>query len=451
MSVKENDFLVFGAGKSGVSSAKLLLAAGKKVCIYDGRNDFDFDKLKESNPELNGCDCFAGRLPDRKFDCAVVSPGISLENPDIAALKARRMEIWGEIELAYRFAKGEIYAITGTNGKTTTTSLTGKILGDYFKSVFVVGNIGNPFTEEALKTDGDSKIALEISSFQLESVTTFRPKASAILNITPDHLDRHHTMENYTRIKESITKNQTEDDTVVLNYEDDELRRFGQGLKNRVIFFSSKRVLDHGIYYKDKALYSTLSGREEKIIDTDELQILGTHNYENAAAAIALSLTAGLPLDSIRRSLKEFKPVEYRIEFFAEKKGVKYYDDSKGTNPDASVKAVLAMTRPIVLIGGGYDKKISYDSYVSTFKGRVKKFVIIGETKDQLKETCDRLGFKDYCTADSLEEAVRISEDAAQEGDCVLLSPASASWDMFKSYEQRGDLFKEYVRKLPDE
>jgi len=451
MSVKENDFLVFGAGKSGVSSAKLLLDAGKNVCIYDGRNDFDFEKLKNDNPALKDCECYAGELPDKKFDCAVVSPGISLENKDIEVLKARGIEIWGEIELAYRFSKGEIYAITGTNGKTTTTSLTGKILGDWFKSVFVVGNIGDPFTEEVLKTKDDSKIALEISSFQLEGVTTFKPKASAILNITPDHLDRHHTMENYIRIKESITKNQTEEDTVVLNYEDETLRTFGLGLKNKVIFFSGKRELDHGIYYRNGALYSTLSGKEEKIIDTDELQILGVHNYENAAAAVALSLTAGVPMDSIRKSLREFKPVPYRIEFFAEKKGVKYYDDSKGTNPDASVKAVLAMNRPIVLIGGGYDKKISYDSYVSAFKGRVKNFVIIGETKDQLKETCQRLGFKDYCLADSLEEAVKISAGLAQEGDCVLLSPASASWDMFKNYEQRGDLFKEYVRKLPDD
>ncbi len=453
----EEKYLVVGAGKSGVAACDLLQKKGRSAVLYDMNENMDFSAVQESHSDWKGIEYANGKYDENYnkglFDgitCVVMSPGVPVEGDFIDEIKKRGIKLSGEIELAYSLGLGEVYAITGTNGKTTTTSLTGQIFSNCFKSVFVVGNIGIPYTSVAADTVSDSKIIAEISSFQLETIDTFKPHVSAILNITPDHLNRHHTMENYSRIKESITKNQTSDDTCVLNYDDDELRRFGDTLKCKVIYFSSKRELSHGIYYRDKSIYNTLSGKEEKVIDVADMNILGVHNFENAAAAIAISVAAGVPMDIIRRSLKEFKAVEHRIEFTAEKKGVRYYNDSKGTNTDASIKAVLAMDRPILLIGGGFDKKISFDEWVETFPGKVKKLVLIGETKYDIAKVCDKYDFKDYTFADTLENAVDICAESAVNGDCVLLSPASASWDMFNSYEERGEIFKDYVRKLPE-
>ena len=453
----EEKYLVVGAGKSGVAACDLLQKKGRSATLYDMNENMDFSAIQESHPDWKGIEyangLYNGKHNEGLFDgitCVVMSPGVPVEGDFIDEIKKRWIKLSGEVELAYSLGLGEVYAITGTNGKTTTTSLTGQIFLNYFKSVFVVGNIGIPYTSVAFDTVSDTKIIAEISSFQLETIDTFKPHVSAILNITPDHLNRHHTMENYSRIKESITKNQTSDDTCVLNYEDDELRRFGETLKCKVIYFSSNRELPHGIYYRDKSIYSTLSGKEEKVIDVTDMNILGVHNFENASAAIAISVAAGVPMDIIRNSLKEFKAVEHRIEFTAEKKGVRYYNDSKGTNTDASIKAVLAMDRPILLIGGGFDKKISFDEWVETFAGKVKKLVLIGETKYDIAKVCDKFGFKDYIFADTLEKAIDVCAENAVCGDCVLLSPASASWDMFNSYEERGEIFKDYVRKLPE-
>ena len=451
--MSEKKFLVIGAGKSGVASCELLLKAGKTPVLYDGNVDCDFSKLKSNNPSIKDVTCIAGKIDPATladFEICVVSPGVPLDTPFIESLRESGLTIWGEIELAYRFAKGSVYAITGTNGKTTTTALVGKIFEDFFPSTFVVGNIGIPYTSVALDTTEESKTIAEISSFQLESTIEFRPKVSAILNITPDHLNRHHTMENYIKAKEDITKAQKESDACVLNYDDEVLRDFGKNLKCNVYYFSSKDELENGVYYKDREIISTLSGKKEVVVNVDELAILGTHNYENASAAILIAVLAGVPMDSIRKSLKSFRAVEHRIEYVTTKRGVRFYNDSKGTNPDASIKAVMAMERPIMLIGGGYDKKISYDDWVKTFDGRVKKFAIIGETKKLLKETCDRFGFSDYVLCDTMEEAIDVCYRDASDGDCVLLSPASASWDMFKSYEQRGDIFKEYVKGLSE-
>jgi UDP-N-acetylmuramoylalanine--D-glutamate ligase len=448
----EEKYLVVGAGKSGVAACNLLQKKGLKAILYDMKEDMDFTDIQKNN-NWTGIEYACGHYTDELFEgitCVVMSPGVPVEGEFTDEVRRRGIKLSGEIELAYALGKGEVYAITGTNGKTTTTSLTGQIFSNYYKSVFVVGNIGIPYTSVSYDTRDDSKIIAEISSFQLETIDTFRPRVSAILNITPDHLNRHHTMDNYCRIKESITKNQTEDDTCVLNYEDDELRRFGETLKCHVIYFSSKRELPHGIYYRDKVIYSTISGKEEKIINVSDMNILGLHNYENASAAIAISIAAGIPVDIIKKTLMEFQAVEHRIEFTAEKKGVRYYNDSKGTNTDASIKAVLAMDRPILLIGGGFDKKISFDEWVETFTGRVKKLVLIGETKYDIAKVCDKYGFKDYVFSDTLEKAIDICAENAVSGDCVLLSPASASWDMFNSYEERGKIFKDYVRKLPE-
>ena len=354
-------------------------------------------------------------------------------------------------QLAHRHRKVigcPIIGITGTNGKTTTTSLLGEIMKNYAQSSFVVGNIGNPYTSIALQTREDSVIVAEMSSFQLETIQTFRPRVSAILNITPDHLNRHHTMEAYIEAKENIAKNQTEKDTCVLNYEDDVTRAFGENVKSKVLYFSSQRILEEGIYLENGQIVLAMNGEKTPVCHVDELNILGTHNHENAMAAVGMAAAYGVPVDVIRRTLKEFQGVEHRIEYVAEKNGVVYYNDSKGTNPDAAIKGIQAMNRPTVLIGGGYDKDSAYDEWIDSFDGKVKKLVLLGATRDKIAETARAHGFEDIEMADTFEEAFAKCVENAKPGDAVLLSPACASWGMFKNYEERGDKFKELVNNL---
>ena len=365
-------------------------------------------------------------------------------------MKEEGIPVWGEIELAYVCGKGEILGITGTNGKTTTTSLLGEIMKNAFESVFVVGNIGNPYTTVANETREDSVIVAELSSFQLESILTFRPKVSAVLNITPDHLNRHHTMEAYIQAKQDIAKNQTSEDTCILNYEDEVTRGMADKIDASVLFFSSAHKLEQGIYLDDGAIIYKPDKDKEGILicRTEELQILGVHNYENVMAAVAMAAVYGVDLDVIRDTVKSFKGVEHRIEFVAEKGGVVYYNDSKGTNPDAAIKGILSMDRPTILIGGGYDKGGSFKDWIRSFDGKVKCLLLLGATKERIAEEAKECGFFDYKFVDSLEEAVKVAYELAQSGEAVLLSPACASWDMFDSYEQRGTMFKDYVRSL---
>ena len=396
-----------------------------------------------------------GELSDEVLDrleLVVLSPGVPADLPVVLKMKEKEIPVWGEVELAYRVGKGEVLAITGTNGKTTTTSLLGEIMKAYREDVQVVGNIGTAYTSVALDTTEDTVTVAEISSFQLETIEKFHPKASAITNITEDHLNRHHTMEEYIRVKERITENQTMEDVCVLNYEDEVLRAFGEKLiaeqKVQVLFFSSLRALQDGIYCQDGTIWLAENGEREPVVRTDELKILGQHNYENVMTAVGMAYYAGVPMDVIRKAVCAFQGVEHRIEYVCEKNGVVYYNDSKGTNPDAAIKGIQAMNRPTLLIGGGFDKQSTYESWIRAFDGKVKYLVLIGETREKIAETARREGFHEILMAENLEEAVKICADKAEPGDAVLLSPACASWDQFDSYEQRGDLFKEYVRAL---
>lgn len=381
------------------------------------------------------------------LDLVVMSPGVPTDLPVVLKMRDMGIPIWGEVELAYTYGKGDVLAITGTNGKTTTTALLGEIMKNYKESVFVVGNIGNPYTAAALEMREDSVAVAEMSSFQLETIHEFRPKVSAILNITPDHLNRHHTMEAYIKAKEDIAKNQTKEDTCVLNYEDEVTRKIGENVKANVLYFSSQRKLDRGIYLDDGNI---ILRQDEEILvcNVNELKLLGTHNYENVMAAVAMAAAYGTPMEVIRRTIKEFAGVEHRIEFVREKDGVAYYNDSKGTNPDAAIKGIQAMNRPTVLIGGGYDKDSEYEEWIQAFDGKVKLLVLVGATKEKIAEAAERVGFVSYVMADSFEEAVEKCIEAAEPGDAVLLSPACASWGMFKNYEERGDKFKELVNCL---
>lgn len=450
MDLKDKKVLVFGTGLSGIGAAALLYRTGAKPVLYDGNTKTDPEDVRQRLGDVEA-EIIIGELTEERMEelsLVVLSPGVPTDLPLVETLREKKLPIWGEVELAYRNSRGDVLSITGTNGKTTTTSLLGEIMKAHQSSVFVVGNIGTPYTGAALDTRENSVTVAEISSFQLETIQEFHPKVSAILNITPDHLNRHHTMEEYIRVKESIAKNQTEKDVCVLNYEDPVLREFGSTLKCQVLFFSSLRTLERGLFLEKDEIICADGKNREVLCGTKELNLPGRHNHENVMAAAAMALSWGVPMEEIRRVVKSFRAVEHRIEYVTEKNGVVYYNDSKGTNPDAAIKAVQAMDRPTVLIGGGYDKDSSYEEWIQAFDGKVKLLVLLGATKEKIAAAAKNCGFEQYVFADTLEEAVEICARRAESGDAVLLSPACASWDMFPSYEVRGRMFKEYVRKL---
>ncbi len=450
MDLKDKKVMVVGTGISGIGAIKLLNKVGADCIIYDSNAKLTTKEV-ESKLNENKAQIIIGELPSditKTVELLVISPGVPIDSPIVEEFKKAGVPVWGEIELAYNYDKGRIIAITGTNGKTTTTALVGQIIKAYNEKTFVVGNIGNSYTGEVLNTEKDSYTVAEISSFQLETVHEFHPVVSAILNITPDHLNRHHTMECYAHTKERIAMKQTKADVCVLNMEDEELYRFGKECNASVVWFSSKRKPYKGAYLDGNNIRYTDGTQDRIMLNVHDMNLLGTHNYENVCAAIAIAEAIGIPDDIIIKQVKCFKAVEHRIEYVAVKNEVWYYNDSKGTNPEASVKAIEAMVRPTILIGGGYDKGSDFDMYVKAFKGKVKLLVLLGQTADKIAETCEKYGFTDYVKAATLEEAVSVCAANAQKGDAVLLSPACASWGMFDNYEQRGDMFKEYVNRL---
>ena len=453
MVFKDKRILVVGSGISGVAACGLLRKEGAQVILFDGNDKLTVEELRGRSDEFAELEAYVGELPEEvrsKLDMAVLSPGVPLDIPLVVDLKERNILILGEIELAYQVAKGSILAITGTNGKTTTTALVGEIMKNYFADVKVVGNIGIPYTSVAEDTTDETVTVAEISSFQLETAIEFHPKVSAILNITPDHLNRHHTMECYIETKESITKNQTGDDICVLNYEDEVLRSFGERVQTRVVYFSSKRKLENGLYLEDGVIYYAVNGKAERVIAVDELNLLGVHNYENVMAAVGIAVSFGVPMEKICEVLVRFQAVEHRIEYVTEKRGVKFYNDSKGTNPDAAIQGIRAMNRRTLLIGGGYDKDSEYDEWIEAFDGKVKLLVLLGATAQKIAECARKHGFTDIVFAETLEEAVNICYENSESGEAVLLSPACASWGMFRNYEERGRIFKELVRNLKE-
>lgn len=443
-------FLIVGAGRSGICCAKMLTETGDDFVIYDGNINLD-KKATEEKIGRSGITFILDEITEKDFDgidvCAV-SPGVPYNSPVLTMAREKGIPLWSEIELAYLYDKGDIIAITGTNGKTTTTSLVYEIVKAHNENTLLVGNIEIPYTGLALSSVEGGATVAEISSFQLETMVTFRPKVSAVLNITPDHLDRHGSMENYIEMKKSIAKNQTAEDFCVLNYDDEILREFGKALTCKALFFSAKEELSDGLFYKDGTVYKAVGGTVTPYLTQSDTNLVGVHNFENIMAAILMTEAFGVPEETIKKAIRAFRAVEHRIEFVAEKKGVKYYNDSKGTNTDAAIKAIDAMPSKTVLIGGGYDKHSDFTEWVSRFPGKVRKLILIGQTREQIADTCEKIGFKDYVFAESLPEAVAIAAKEAKEGDCCLLSPACASWGMFKSYQQRGNMFKDEVNKL---
>ena len=445
--------LVAGTGLSGTAAARLVLDRGGEVVLYDGNASVKDEELKAKFDKEAKVSVVLGEIKRSDLlgvELCIISPGIPLDSPFVAVVDDAKIPILGEIELAYQCSLGRLAAITGTNGKTTTTALTGEILKAKYEETFVVGNIGDPYTSRVLEMTEDSVTVAEVSSFQLETIMDFRPNVSAILNITPDHLNRHGTMENYTRIKECITLNQTEDDSVVLNYDDPVLREFGQDpdLKPKVTWFSSREKLADGFCMSGDNIVYCQKGRETILVNVRDMKLLGRHNYENVMAAAAIGFLMGVALADIGRVAENFNPVEHRIEFVRERTGVRYYNDSKGTNPDAAIQALRAMPGPTLLIAGGYDKNSEYDDWVSEFEGKVRYLVLIGQTRDKIAECAKKHGFTEIMYAEDMQEAVQVCAVYADIGDYVLLSPACASWGMFKDYEERGRVFKECVMAL---
>ncbi len=455
MNLEGKRFLVFGTGISGIAAAELLVSHGFLVILYDGNDKLQTDEIRKKSKLLQKTEIILGTLPKDVIlgcDIAVLSPGVPTDLPVVEAMRQAGVEIWGEIELAYVFERGRILAITGTNGKTTTTSLLGAIMEHAVSKAKIVGNIGIPYTGAVADTDKDSVTVAEISSFQLETVHTFCPQISAILNITPDHLNRHHTMENYQRAKMQIAANQGKDQFCVLNYEDPLLREFAGQICAQAVFFSSQRKLEQGIYLdKDQIIWAW--DRQQRIVcNVKELKLIGKHNYENVMAAVAMALLFGVSMEKVQEVLVRFSAVPHRIEYVVTKRGVRFYNDSKGTNPDAAIQAIRAMEWPTLLIGGGYDKDSQYGEWINAFEGKVKKLVLLGATREKIRDTAVRLGYpaEDIILVESLQEAVDACYAHAAKGDAVLLSPACASWGMFQNYEQRGDMFKQMARALQE-
>lgn len=447
--------LVVGNARSGIGAAKLAFHQGAKVCIYDGKA---YEKWNEKMQQTidamkeKGIQYALGADPDvADYDLLILSPGVSPEIELVQKAKAAGVKITGEFEFASWYCKAPIVAITGTNGKTTTTTLVGEMMRSYNPETYVVGNIGNAFSEEVEQISENGIVVAEVSSFQLETAETFSPKVGALLNITPDHLNRHGSMENYCAAKYQIFANQSADDFVVLNIRDEYYKEAKSHAKGQIIDFSTTQVPEKGAYLKDGALWENISGHPHEVCKVDELLIKGTHNVENALAAIAIGTAFGLPKEVIRNVLITFKGVEHRTEYVMTKNGVDFFNDSKATNTDAAIAGLVGLSslnKPIRLIAGGMDKKISFTDWVKLFEGRVAKVYIIGETKEIIVNECKKAHYEAYETYETLEDAVTAAYRESHKGECILLSPACASWDMFESYEQRGKIFKEIVGQL---
>ncbi len=447
---KNKKILIVGLGRSGIAALEVLLELGACVALQDSKKAEDMDGETMALIKDNNIQAWLGAVPENMadFDMLVLSPGVPVNLPFIREARDAGAEIIGELELAYRVGMGHYVGITGTNGKTTTTTLVGEIFKAAGRDTKVVGNIGSPVVREAAKANEDSWMVTEISSFQLETVDRFRPEVSAILNLTPDHLDRHGNMENYGAAKARIFARQDKEDFCVLNYDDEEVMKLGEECRAVVVPFSRMTELDFGAFVKDEEIIVKDVEGETAICRTDELKIPGSHNLENALAAVAIAWFSGIDKNTIARVLKEFAGVEHRIENCGSIKGVRFINDSKGTNTDAAIKAIEAMKENIILIAGGYDKQADYAEFISTFPGRVKYMVLLGQTAEKIKEAAIKQGFTDLEICEDMADCVEKAWAKAQAGDVILLSPACASWDMYKSYEKRGEDFKECVRRL---
>ena len=444
--------LVVGMARSGVAAAKLLHKAGAKVVINDSKTA---DALGDALLPLKGLDieyalgCPAGECLSG-IEAMIISPGI----PDTAgfAVKAKEMGIYvtGELEMAYQLSSGEMVAITGTNGKTTTVSLLGEIFHNAGRTTHVVGNIGYPYSAAGFDSADSDMFVCEVSSFQMETAETFHPRCGALLNITEDHLNRHGTMENYALTKMRMFQNMTAEDVAVFNADDPALAPYILMVKAQVMLFSRKQEVENGAFVRDGVIMTRFGGVETAVCPAEDVYIPGPHNLENALAAACMATACGVSADVIAHTLRTFTGVEHRIEFVRELEGVRYINDSKGTNVDSTIKAIQTMNRPTAIILGGYDKHCDFTPMVKEMLASdyIREAVLIGVTADQIERQCRENGYVNLHRAGTLKDAIDQCRALSSDGWNVLLSPACASFDMFPDYEARGRMFKQIVNEL---
>lgn len=456
--------LLLGIGKTGKAILNVIHNHAKEIDVYDD-SDIEFeDNLLFKKLMLLNVKLILNRdfLLEKNYDYIIVSPGVDINKNEVIKYALKNgTKILGEIEVAYLLGKGKFIGITGTNGKTTTTSLTYKIIHDYDKNSFIGGNIGDPISEIAYKSNDDALLVTELSSFQLETVEKFRPYISVLLNVTEDHLDRHVTMENYINEKKKIFNKQKKGDFIIYNYDDSILSEIVSKKDDGVIKipFSIKEELDFGIYLnQEKVIFKSKSllkehlylnvEKKEEIFNINDLKIKGEHNVLNALAAALVGIVLGIPSSNIKESIENFNGVAHRCEEFLKINGINFVNDSKGTNPDSTKKAILAFKNNIRIILGGYNKKSDFTSLVEMFKGKVKKVYLIGENKEDIKSSLIKVGFNEYEEFSNLKDATVSAFYDSESEDNIILSPASASWDKYKNFEERGDEFKTVAYSL---
>jgi UDP-N-acetylmuramoylalanine--D-glutamate ligase len=450
MELKNKRVLVVGLGKSGLAAAMFLRDKGARVTVSDSRS---MTALEKDIPALLDAGIMVeagghGLLTFRRQDLIVVSPGVPYDTPELKQVRAFGMPIIGEVELASRFLQGKVVAITGSNGKTTTTTLAGKIFADAGLATLVGGNIGVPVIDLVAASTPQTWSVLEVSSFQLETIAEFRPHIAVVLNITPDHLDRHGSFQSYAAAKTRITENQTAEDFLILNAEDKPTQMVAAKSHAQIYWFSPRRPIKQGAFVHGEsiAFLPPEGGKAEPVMPVIEIPLKGAHNVENVLAAICAARQADISAESIRESVRSFKAVEHRLEFVAAVRGVDYYNDSKATNVDATKKALEAFAGGVHLILGGKDKDSDYTELADLVRARVKTVYTIGSAAEKIARHLDAAA--KIVSAGTLDAAVRTAAEDAGAGDVVLLAPACASFDQFENYEHRGRVFKELVGGL---
>jgi len=442
--------LVVGLGKSGLAAAHFLKARGARVTVSDARPATLIAEISEMLEQGYMVEAGShGLLTFRRQDLIVVSPGVPMSTPELKQVRAMGAHIIGELELGAEFLLGEIVAVTGSNGKTTTTTLLGEILKAAGRPTLVGGNIGLPVTALVADSTPETWSVIEVSSFQLETVETFKPRIALVLNITPDHLDRHGSFAVYAAVKARITEFQTAEDFLVLNGEDKDTQLVAAKTKAQIYWFSGRRPIKQGAFVHGESIFFTPreGAKPEPVMPVAEIPLAGAHNVENVLAAVCAARLAGVASETIRSTVAAFKAVEHRLEFVREVAGVRYYNDSKATNVDATMKAIEAFPGGIHLILGGKDKGSDYTVLAPLLRERVKTVITIGSAAEKIERQLD--GVVKIEGAKTLDRAVAFAQEAAVAGDTVLLAPACASFDQFENYEQRGRVFKELIVALP--
>lgn len=453
MELKNKDVLILGLSVTGVSAVANLSSKGVNVTVLDMKTQ---DELSETLKKLKSYQDVTYVLGKNemlleRFDFILKSPGIPPHHPILVEARKKGVEVLSDLELAYRMTGGShYYAITGTNGKTTTTVLLGEIIKNSGVTLHVVGNIGVGILDRTDSPEADDVFVIEASSFQLEDTVLFAPHIAAVTNFSPDHLDWHGSYENYVNAKFRITYNQSSDDFLFLNKDDSESMKFDVETKAKVLYFSKSDFSGEGVFCRQDTIYIRDGKQVVEIMKISEIQILGSHNLENVLCAVGMAYFGGIGKNVIRDSVAAFKGVEHRIEFVREVNGSRYYNDSKGTNPASTVKALEAMENPVILIAGGYDKGVNFDELSELYYKKVELLVLMGATKDQMRASALRAGFDNIQFVENMEEAVKLADISSSRGTDILLSPACASWGMYRDYEERGNDFKKLVSELKE-